>query len=693
MATISTIQKESNWGTEATKINQNFTNVNTELTRLNNTYGLKIPLFSSTSAASTAIPSPYEGQLILVGSSLPASVYRWNGSSWVNTGTTGGSASAPLTDYYTKEEVDASQAEQDEKLTELSSGVGESSRWIKKKNAFINPIFTTKNLCTIYECYDMYISTSLFFNSPGYKMIAGIAKVEANKQYAFIGFDILPTNNNGGYFLVNGDCFDEYGNLYPNNDAIIMDLTTSFEKIEGHENENISIITIPNIQQDNLYIVCILSQNSNYYCFNHKKSNIISIQEFHSFDALDLIEQPNNASMFFESLNYHGGINVFDSNKNIHNGYYLQTLSDSTKAVVRTIDSDLYTVVAIPVIPGAKYTIKTANDKYIDSQNVIAFAVRDIDNLKMCADAGNDGYQLSSIRVSWSDYPSGKDGVGKTVTVPNGINYLMFNGIANNKDGTQKATDIKVCVGEQIVNKVFNSKIAYGFRNMLCIQPEEINSEGLIDTNMSWCTLGDSITWINDNYLYGYQRVVMKALSFTYYYNVGENGWRMLQYADALVDGSKVLPKADIYTIAYGINDWGYMNPVGTLDDFKNNTGTSTYAGALRVIINKIYEININALIFIMTPRKACKFGSYLPENWYDPKNGIYLIDYVNILKECANWLSLPVIDIFELSQANEVTLENLCYDEYLHPNQKGCDLMAALIISKFKECLPLNKG
>ena len=132
MATISTIKKESNWGAEATKINQNFTNVNTELTKLNNTYGLKIPLFSSTSAASTAIPSPYEGQLILVGSTLPAPVYRWNGSSWDNTGTTGGSASAPLTDYYTKEEVDASQEAQDEKLTELSSDISESEVALKK---------------------------------------------------------------------------------------------------------------------------------------------------------------------------------------------------------------------------------------------------------------------------------------------------------------------------------------------------------------------------------------------------------------------------------------------------------------------------------------------------------------------------------------------------------------------------------
>lgn len=126
MATISTIQKESNWGTEATKINQNFTNINTELTKLNNTYGLKIPLFSSTSAASTAIPSAYEGQLILVGSELPAPVYRWNGSSWEDTGITGGSASTSLTDYYTKEEVNNLQ---DEKLsiTDLSSERGEST--------------------------------------------------------------------------------------------------------------------------------------------------------------------------------------------------------------------------------------------------------------------------------------------------------------------------------------------------------------------------------------------------------------------------------------------------------------------------------------------------------------------------------------------------------------------------------------
>lgn len=556
-----------------------------------------------------------------------------------------------------------------------------------KQNSFINTIFPNKNICLIYECFDMYISSSLFFSKPGYKMIAGVAKVEANKQYAFIGFDILPSNPNGGYFLVNGDCFDKYGNLYPNNDAIITDLTQDFKKIVGHKNENISTVTIPNIQDSELYVVCILAQYTQYFCFNHKKSNIISIQEFSTYENIDFTTQPNNSNLFFEKISYRGGVNVYDSSKNIHTGYYLQTLSDSTKAVIRTISSQVYTVVAIPVIPGVKYTIKTANNKYLNSHNVIAFAVRDIDNLKICADANNDIYQLSNIRVSWDDFPNGKDGIGKTITIPNGINYLLFNGISQNTDGTQKASDVKICIGEEIIDVDYDKNILYGFRNGLCIDPRK----PLIHTKLSWCTLGDSITWINDNSNYGYQKAVMKAMTFSNYYNAGENGMKMLQYADALIDGSKVLPNADIYTIAYGINDWGNSNPVGTLDDFKNNTGTKTYAGALRVIIDKIYKININAFIFIMTPRKACRNG--LPQNWYDPKNGIYLVDYVNILKDCANWFSLPIIDIFSLSQANEKTLGNLCYDQYLHPNQKGCDLMAALIISKFRECLPLNKG
>lgn len=107
MANLSQIKTDSDWGLEASKINQNFNQVNTELTTLKNTTSVRQPLFSSTTEASKYITSPYVGQLILVGSTIPAPVYRWDGSSWVDTGLTGGSAEVPLNNYYTKEEIDS----------------------------------------------------------------------------------------------------------------------------------------------------------------------------------------------------------------------------------------------------------------------------------------------------------------------------------------------------------------------------------------------------------------------------------------------------------------------------------------------------------------------------------------------------------------------------------------------------------
>lgn len=99
MANTSQIKTDTNWQEAAGTINANFSAVNTELEGLRMTTSVKMPLFSSTSEAGSEITNKYVGQLILVGSSLPAPVYRWNGSSWVNTGMTGGNAEVALTDY------------------------------------------------------------------------------------------------------------------------------------------------------------------------------------------------------------------------------------------------------------------------------------------------------------------------------------------------------------------------------------------------------------------------------------------------------------------------------------------------------------------------------------------------------------------------------------------------------------------
>lgn len=99
MANISQVKTDTDWQEAAGTINTNFTNVSAAIEGLKMTTSIKMPLFSSTSQANSTLTNKYVGQLILVGSTLPAPVYRWNGSSWVNTGMTGGDSEVPLADY------------------------------------------------------------------------------------------------------------------------------------------------------------------------------------------------------------------------------------------------------------------------------------------------------------------------------------------------------------------------------------------------------------------------------------------------------------------------------------------------------------------------------------------------------------------------------------------------------------------
>lgn len=99
MANLSEIKTDTNWQDAASVINQNYQNINTELDSLKMTTSVKMPMFGSVEDAIQNITNPYIGQLILVGSSLPAPVYKWNGEKWNNTGMTGGGAEVILSDF------------------------------------------------------------------------------------------------------------------------------------------------------------------------------------------------------------------------------------------------------------------------------------------------------------------------------------------------------------------------------------------------------------------------------------------------------------------------------------------------------------------------------------------------------------------------------------------------------------------
>jgi len=202
--------------------------------------------------------------------------------------------------------------------------------------------------------------------------------------------------------------------------------------------------------------------------------------------------------------------------------------------------------------------------------------------------------------------------------------------------------------------------------------------------NGHWCSLGTSISWYNSNvssaFTKGYQTRVLEKLEFSQFTNKGAN-------ASVLSSAAGLVIKADYYSIEHGINDWGHSTPVGTIDDYINNTNNGTFAANYRILIDKIYSTNPKAMIVLCTPRKSYGFGSYLPAHWYDPLNGIYLADYANIIRQIAEYESLPVADFFRYC-GNQRNLASLSIDQALHPNDNGYQLMANILVEAFQQVI-----
>lgn len=212
-------------------------------------------------------------------------------------------------------------------------------------------------------------------------------------------------------------------------------------------------------------------------------------------------------------------------------------------------------------------------------------------------------------------------------------------------------------------------------------QPRKINAR--------WCSLGTSISWLNDNtanYISkgltkGYQSRVLEKLAFTNFNNAAVNGGMIASAVSAVV-------YADYYTIEHGINDWGHSTPVGTIQDYINNTKNGTFAANYRQVVDRIFQRNAKARVILCTPRKAYGFNGYLPDHWYDAKNGIYLQEYADMVRAIAAYESFPVADFFA-EAGGQRQLANLSYDTALHPNDEGMQIMANILIQAFEKILP----
>jgi lysophospholipase L1-like esterase len=184
---------------------------------------------------------------------------------------------------------------------------------------------------------------------------------------------------------------------------------------------------------------------------------------------------------------------------------------------------------------------------------------------------------------------------------------------------------------------------------------------------VTWIAIGDSITYLNDHQnetgnrvTKGYMTRVVEELPGLTYINKGYNGWTAKGIAEKIE--SLGLVKAEVYSVFLGTNDWWQGRPIGTMEDYKNNTGAATFFGSYRLIIDKIRRLNRKAPILLITPMQRTDFV-YLANmtnnahGSYKDKNGQSLAAFARAIKDIGKYEKLPVVDLY---QESGMTLENL---------------------------------
>ena len=205
---------------------------------------------------------------------------------------------------------------------------------------------------------------------------------------------------------------------------------------------------------------------------------------------------------------------------------------------------------------------------------------------------------------------------------------------------------------------------------------------------ITWVAIGDSITYLNDHpneagnrITKGYLTLIKEKFPSLEVVNKGYNGWTAVRIAEEFA--KLEIPKAEVYSIFLGTNDWWRGNPLGTIQEYKNASGTSTVAGSFREIVNQIRSLNPEAKIILITPMKRVDFvyiNNYKNNalGSYRDRNGQSLESFSALLKEIAQLEGMELVDLYHqkgMDHADLVKFKRLKdpvtgeYKNYRYPN------------------------
>ena len=208
---------------------------------------------------------------------------------------------------------------------------------------------------------------------------------------------------------------------------------------------------------------------------------------------------------------------------------------------------------------------------------------------------------------------------------------------------------------------------------------------------ITWTAIGDSITYLNEHQdetanriTKGYMTRVTEKLPYIHYINQGHNGWTSGGIAKEI--DKLGLTKTDVYSVFLGTNDWWAGRPLGTIEDYKNNTGNNTVYGSFRIIINKIRSLNKDAKIILITPMQRLDFvyiNDMENNAWgsYKAKNGQMLSQFADAVIAIAKYERVDVVDLYYKSGMNYTNLINYkrlkdpktgTYKNYVYPKFIG---------------------
>ncbi|MBQ8588376.1 MAG: SGNH/GDSL hydrolase family protein [Clostridia bacterium] len=140
---------------------------------------------------------------------------------------------------------------------------------------------------------------------------------------------------------------------------------------------------------------------------------------------------------------------------------------------------------------------------------------------------------------------------------------------------------------------------------------------------------------------------------------------------------------ADVVVVFGGTNDYGHGD--AGLGNFSDRT-PDTFYGACHYLFSGLIKKYLGKTIVIMTPLH--RIGEMEIPEVKESKNYGVLKDYVNIIREVAEFYSLPVLDLYAASglQPEIKEIQENYIPDGLHPNDNG----NAVISHKLKKFLEL---